>query len=548
MRDFEDYGIRVDQVGKEEQKVPCPKCQTRDKAKKDWALCVNIKNNVWHCKKCGWSGGLSTKTKTFNFNAVKPTGTTITDKEIMRRWFRDRGISVNTLNENKVEFRKFNNKAWVTFNYYFGDTLVNQKLRTRDKEFRQTKGGSQVYYNLNNIIQKEEIIITEGEIDTLSFYEAGLKNTASVPGGGKLSTENKKMEFIENSHELITADKIYLATDNDAKGIGLRDELAKRYGFHRCYILDFPDGCKDANDVLVKYGEQGKSKLKELITLAEPYPVEEYHKPQSKKDYYLDYLADPFTPPLKTGIQDLDNLINNLTGALVTITGIPSHGKTTFAEMLLLRYAENEGQRFLIYSGEHKIKDSIFKLTRAHLLRETNKVSHEKREEAFEFITKHFDFLDLKEQFSIDTILEKVKYGVEKYNIDGFLIDNWSTIQLNPDNLSETTYIGSILNKLQNFCREYEVTCYLIAHPRKMEAKGTGFKKPDLYSISGSSNFYNFTDVGIIIYRDEDYTEVTIQKSRDKNYAKQGKFHLQYNAYGDTLVEKEFIPEMNRRF
>lgn len=511
---------------------------------------LNLNNGTYYCHVCKVGGNINKSEKQrYNFNPVIPEGTTISEREQLIRYFKSRNISEKTLQDNRVGFIKSGNQKWIAFNYYFGDDIVNQKLRTSDKKFKQTKGGTQIYYNINNAINKDEIIITEGEIDVLSFYEAGFDNAISVPGGGMNPGENKKLEFIENTYDLITAEKIILGTDDDTKGRGLRDELAKRYGLHKCYIIDFPEGCKDANDVLVNFGEKGKEKLQELVNTAEPYPVKELI-PASNLDIRSMLLAEP-PPPLRTNIRDIDRLINNLSGALVVVTGIPQHGKTTFVEMLTIQYALNEGHRYLIYSGEHTRRDTTKKLGRAFLMEDP--IISERIEEAEQFISDHYYFLDLKESYTVDDILNAVEYSVKKYAIDGFVIDNWTTIQYNPGSLSETGYIGRVLFKIQSFCRRHNVTCYLIAHPRKKESKAEGYQMPRLYDVANSANFNNLTDVGIIVHRDktpdgQEITKIVIEKSRSEDYAKTGIAELQYNVYGKTLVEKDTqqIPEYHK--
>ena len=62
--------------------------------------------------------------------------------------------------------------------------------------------------------------------------------------------------------------RIYIATDQDTKGIELKSELIRRLGPERCYIVSFKD-CKDANEFLLKYGPE----IKEVIPNAIPVPV-----------------------------------------------------------------------------------------------------------------------------------------------------------------------------------------------------------------------------------------------------------------------------------
>jgi 5S rRNA maturation endonuclease (ribonuclease M5) len=65
----------------------------------------------------------------------------------------------------------------------------------------------------------------------------------SVPNGAGAS-----LDFLENCiDDFATVERIILATDQDAPGIKLRTELARRFGIERCCRVDFDD-CKDANE------------------------------------------------------------------------------------------------------------------------------------------------------------------------------------------------------------------------------------------------------------------------------------------------------------
>ena len=65
--------------------------------------------------------------------------------------------------------------------------------------------------------------------------------------------------------------KIVLCTDNDEAGLSLRNELARRFGSHRCQYVEFGE-YKDANEVLVKKGGQYLRKL--MIHSAKDFPIE----------------------------------------------------------------------------------------------------------------------------------------------------------------------------------------------------------------------------------------------------------------------------------
>ncbi len=117
-----------------------------------------------------------------------------------------------------------------------------------------------IFYGYDDI-SEEQTIVCEGELDKLSFDMCGddLRASISVPFGAPSlkSTSFKDLdESLEHSHEKLSGvHRIVLAVDNDPAGKKLEEELARRLGKERCWRVIWPDGCKDANEVLVTYGQ-----------------------------------------------------------------------------------------------------------------------------------------------------------------------------------------------------------------------------------------------------------------------------------------------------
>ena len=82
--------------------------------------------------------------------------------------------------------------------------------------------------------------------------------------------------------------------------------------------------------------------------------------------------------------------------------------------------------------------------------------------------------------------------------------------------------IDAILTKITAFCIQNNVHIFLVAHPTKMkkDEKTGKYEAPDLYNVSGSSDFRNQTHNGLCVYRDfgdenqNGYTSVINLKSK----------------------------------
>lgn len=157
----------------------------------------------------------------------------------------------------------------IVFNYYEQGTLINQKFRSLEKNFLMTQGAELIPYNIDAILGTEDVIITEGEFDTLALVAAQLPHAISMPSGAQGGTS-----WMDRFYDLHfePKERIYLATDMDAPGMKAAEELATRLGPERCYRVIFSPDCKDANDELIRHGAEA---LRQRIKEAQPLPLKD---------------------------------------------------------------------------------------------------------------------------------------------------------------------------------------------------------------------------------------------------------------------------------
>lgn len=90
----------------------------------------------------------------------------------------------------------------------------------------------------------------------------------SVPGGA-----NRNLKWMDRFVDSHFEDKrvIYIAGDADPKGEELKQELLRRLGRERCRVVSYGEGCKDANELLVKAGPEA---LSQALADAPEMPLE----------------------------------------------------------------------------------------------------------------------------------------------------------------------------------------------------------------------------------------------------------------------------------
>ena len=136
------------------------------------------------------------------------------------------------------------------------------------------------------------------------------------------------------------AKRLIIATDRDSAGEALGAERARRIGRERCWNVVYPDGCKDANDVLMR---DGAEELYGVWEDADPWPVEGLFEASDFFDESDKLFVEGFADKLSTGIPAVDELFSPSPGLLTIVTGILSHGKSTFVDQLLVNLAKEQG-------------------------------------------------------------------------------------------------------------------------------------------------------------------------------------------------------------
>lgn len=539
---FYDFGIKIKKTSGQVKTI-CPKCSHERRKKTEPCLSVNIDEGIWNCHNCGWTGSLKKQNEYMNKTYVKPIIKNKPKKysDNILKWFKERGISEKTLIQNKIsegeewmpQISKKTNT--IQFNYFREGELINIKYRDGKKNFKLVKDAEKILYGLDDIKNHDEVIIVEGEMDKLSFYEVGIKNCVSVPNGAS----NLKLDYLKDFPDNFK--KVYIATDNDEPGRKLAEELSRRIGRDICYRVDFKN-FKDANEALLKVN------LKDFIKEAKPYPLEGVLS-VNNFDYDID---DLYETGLKrgdvVGHTNFDKLFSFASSQLTVVTGVPTHGKSNFLEHICMKLSSKHNWKFGVFSPEHfplqlhfsvlaekYIGKSFRKITKYDRMTKTE-LNYAKN-----FISNHYYWIRPDgDVFTIDAILNSAKGLIKRYGINSLILDPYNKIQANFGNNSETNYINEFLTKLTIFKQKYDIHIFLVAHPRKMSKKENGlYEVPTLYDVAGSANFYNQVDNGMTVYRNfkNQTTDVYIQKVKFRHIGELGDCQFKYNLQNGRYYE-----------
>lgn len=542
-------------------KVKCPNCIGERNNKADTSLSVNLDDGIAKCHYCEDISIRDIKESKYDLPIQQwKNHTNFSDNFV--KWIEsERKISQQTLRDLKITEEKYYQPALqkevnnIVFNYFEGDKLINKKYRSGNKKFTQSKNGKPIFYNINSIVGQKECYIVEGEFDVLAMYEVGFKNVISVPNG---ANDNDNY-FINAEKYLKDIEKFIICTDNDTKGIELREKISHRLGKYKCEFIEFEN--KDANGDLIA------GVLNKTIYQKQKFPVSGTFTIEDLEDevynLYDNGLPDTIKPKHEH-FKELNKIFSIYQGQLTVVTGIPSHGKSTFVDWYGMNILNDYDAKGSFYSPEHNPlslyqTNFIQKFHGKNFWREMDGVPRVTKEEVKQYkdwAKERLYFLTQEKgkRNDWDWLLDKFKEHIYCYGSKYFFIDAFNKVLL-PKGQNKKDAIDEVLTELTNFCTENDVTVVLVAHPTKMQKNEEGnYNTPDLYSVSGSADFRNQTHNGFAIHRyfgDEQYVEFTNLKTKFSFQGEIGSivqfdYHIPSGRYYPR-GEQPFIGRLNRK-
>jgi twinkle protein len=199
-------------------------------------------------------------------------------------------------------------------------------------------------------------VIVEGEMDKLAIDAVQGPATVSVPDGAPAIDARdytSKFAYLSGVAEerLRSAKRVLIATDMDAPGERLADELARRIGYTNCARVQWPEGCKDANETLVK---RGATALCDALMDAKPYPIEGLIAVRDLREPVERLYQHGLDRGVTSGWTPFDTHYRARAGLMAVVTGSPGSGKSHFLDNLMVRLARQHDWTFGICSPENQ--------------------------------------------------------------------------------------------------------------------------------------------------------------------------------------------------
>lgn len=528
-------GILCKERGDELFFKTCPYCKPRATRGNVNTFSINLKTGQHKCLRasCGVSGNMITLARDFDFSLgtevdeyyapkkkyrelPQPKEPVIPKPEALQ-YLESRGISeevakryeitVQTKNPNILVFPFYDEVGKLKFVKYRKTDF--DKTKDANKEWCESKTKPILFGMKQCDTSFKRLVIVEGQMDCLAVATAGINNVVSVPTGAKGFTW---VPYCWNW--LCKWEEIIVFGDYEKGSISLLDELSKRLKTKIKHVRegDYID-CKDANEILLKYG---KEQVIKCVENAIPIPVENVIDLADVKD------VDPYSlEKIPTRIQEVDKLLCGglIFGCVNLITGKSGKGKSTLASQILGN-AIDCGYNVFAYSGE--LPNFLFKSAidfqsagpqnvieenrGEYVRRYVRKSAKEEIEEWYRGKCMLYDRTMVNDE---DTdLLKTIEQMIISQNVRVILIDNLMTM------ISQTNVKGSkldsqsnISHKLEDMARFYNVCIILVAHKRK----DSGIDDEDMDdSIRGDSDIVN--SAGVIIHYNVNKDEVDMDE------------------------------------
>lgn len=569
--------LRALAVGKMpgQYRIPCPSCgPTRhNKTDRSLSLLIDADTVSWQCWHCSQTGKTALfeqarpvvrKVQTYPLQPVKPVPVNnlsdLSDSAV--KWLASRGIGAETATKFGVRstVRYFSQVSGeipaLAFPHRQKTDIIAVKFRALEGKFFSAVGKQETYWGQEYVEPGKPLVITEGELDALSVLHCGIPNAISVPAGAPRPrvavVGSARDEAHSSGHEtdtrlgyILQADHLYdecgrvvIFTDNDIPGLALAEELARRIGKHRCYQVAYPEGCKDANDILIRCGPD---RLRSVIDEARPWPVAGLYD----ADHYWDKLYDLYQngtgSGFPTGLPSINELFSIVPGQLSIVTGTPGSGKSAFIDQLAVNLVRDHGWQFCMASFENPPQFHLIKLIENYTGKpfyggSLPRIDNVELDEARIWAQRNFSFIESADGLpaTMDMILERARIAVMRHGIRGLVIDPYNYIDKTAQDKSETEYVSDLLTKVRRFAVGHDVHTWLIAHPHKMMRGEDGSERiPGGYDISGSAHWFNKADLGMTVhrYKERHQALVRLWKVRFKWVGQIGDALLNYDTY-----------------
>jgi twinkle protein len=465
-------------------------------------------------------------------------------------------LSARHINEATCEkfgytISEFNGQAVQVAPYYVDGKLVAQKLRFVGKDFtvRGDLSDKPLFGQRLWRAGGKRLVITEGEIDALSYAQATNLSwpVVSVPNGasGAVAAIKANLEWLESF------DQVVFMFDNDEPGQKAAHQCAELLTPGKAAVAVLP--LKDANDML-KAG-----RVKELVSAAW-----EAHPKRPDGIVNASELWDDVNVPIEMGTPlPWSGLNSKLYGLrpreILTLTAGTNVGKSQVCSEIGYHLANKLEQNVGYVALEESRGRSALRFMALHANKPIhlpgNELGREEKERVFKetlgtgryWLYDHFGSVDS------DNLMGKLKYLVVGCGCKWLVLDHLSIVVSGMDlSDDERRAIDHTMTRLRQFTEETGAGLILVNHLRRLNGRShEEGAQVSLSDLRGSQAIAQLSDSVVALERDlqvhtegKSQTIVRVLKNRFSGQTGIAAV-LQYDYKTGRLTETDFAVDDN---
>lgn len=513
----QEQHIRAKIVGNELRLDKCPYCKNTSKDRDTFA--INLDTGMFKCLRssCGAHGNMITLHKDFGFSLGNyvdeyydrarpfrtfPKREKPVPKDNAVEYLASRGISKDICERYYITTKKDDDKILVFPFYDEADNLVFIKYRNTEFDPEKHKNKEWCVSDTKPILfgmaqcnlENKTLIMTEGQIDSLSVAEAGYENAISVPTG------KNGFSWVPYCWDWLQSfDNLIIFGDKEGDTITLLDEMTARFNgtVKHVRLEDYKD-CKDANDILRKYGADQVRYCVDNAVVAEVKEIKDILDVEkvdlSKREKF------------NTGFENLNKTIGGFyMGQVILLTGERGKGKSTLASQFGTM-ALKAGYNTFFYSGE--LMDWYFRNWIDLQIagdRYINKIKNSYGTLDYSVDGNVYPYIEqwyggrikiynnsIVQEDEHEDLIKTVEKAVTRYSCRVIFIDNLMTAMEDDITSDLNRQQTAFVRKLTTIAKRFNVLVFLVAHPKKNQSGKYNFTNDD---VAGSSNITNLVDV-----------------------------------------------------
>lgn len=388
----------------------------------------------------------------------------------------------------------------LRFPYYSANRVVGYKTKDPSKNFRFVgKNEDDQLFGQHLFGTGKTLVITEGELDALSVWEARPNwPVVSLPTGAHSAKKalQKQLNWILGFNEIV------LMFDGDDAGAAAAEECISLFPPDRVFLASLGT-YKDASDAI---------QAGDFDAIRQSIWNKRSYVPQSIVDGRT--LFDLVSAPLHGRDADYPYpALNETTGGLrlgelVTVTAGSGTGKSTLCGEIAVSLI-NQGQTVGYIALEESVKRTGLRLMTVAAnkpLHLNNEIPAKDLESAFRDTlgSGHVYLRDGFGSVDPDSLLNDIRYLVKSNEVKWVILDHLSILLSGNESADERKMIDIVMTKLRSFVEETGIGLILVSHLRR----NTGDKghedgaQVSMSQLRGSHSIAQLSDIVIALERD----------------------------------------------